>query len=72
MIVINGEDLPVEVAAKLITATVKVKASALDIIMARATGEKAAEEVDVRIFDKQELKAIAEHLLIYVRDEDEE
>lgn len=70
MIVINGEDLPVEVAAKLITATVKVKASALDIIMARATGEKAAEEVDVRIFDKQELKAIAEHLLIYVKNEE--
>lgn len=32
----------------------------------------SAEEVDVRIFDKQELKAIAEHLLIYVRNEDEE
>lgn len=72
MIVINGEDLPVEVAAKLITATVKIKASALDIVMARAAGKKAAEELDVRIFDKQELKAIAEHLLIYVRDEDEE
>lgn len=72
MIVINGEDLPVEVAAKLITATVKIKASALDIVMARAAGKKAAEELDVRIFDKQELKAIAEHLLIYVRNEDEE
>lgn len=72
MIVINGEDLPVEVAAKLITATVKVKASTLDIIMARATGGKAAEEVNVRIFDKQELKAIAEHLLIYAKNEDEE
>lgn len=72
MIVINGEDLPVEVAAKLITSTVKVKRSALDIVMACAAGREAAEEVDVRIFDKQELKAIAEHLLIYVRNEDEE
>lgn len=72
MIIINGDDLPVEVAAKLITSTVKVKASALDIVMARATGKEAPEAVNVRIFNKQELKAIAEHLLIYVRDEDEE
>lgn len=72
MIKIYEDDQPIEVATKLITATIKVKASALDIIMARAAGEKAAEEVDVRIFDKQELKAIAEHLLIYVRNEDEE
>ena len=72
MIEIHGNDQPIEVAAKLITATVKVKASALDIIMARAAGREAAEEVDVLIFDKQELKAIADHLLIYVRNEDEE
>jgi hypothetical protein len=72
MIEIHGNDQPIEVAAKLITATVKVKASALDILMARAAGKEAKEEVDVLIFDKQELKAIAEHLLIYVRDEDEE
>lgn len=71
MIVINGEDLPVEVAAKLITSTVKVKRSALDIVMACAAGREAAEEVDVRIFDKQELKAIAEHLLIYVNEDEE-
>lgn len=71
MIKIYENDEPIEVAAKLITATVKLKASALDIVMARAAGREAAEEVDVQIFDKQELKAIAEHLLIYVRDEDE-
>ena len=72
MIEIYRNDQPIEVAAKLITATVKVKASALDIVMARAAGKEAQETVKVRIFDKQELKAIAEHLLIYVRDEDEE
>jgi hypothetical protein len=74
MIKIYENDEPIEVAAKLITATVKLKAkaSALDIVMARAAGREAAEEVDVQIFDKQELKAIAEHLLIYVRNEDEE
>lgn len=72
MITIYSDDLPIEVAAKLITSTVKVKRSALDIVMARAAGRETAEEVDVRIFDKQELKAIAEHLLIYVRNEDEE
>ena len=72
MITIYSDDLPIEVAAKLITSTVKVKSSALDIVMARAAGRETAEEVDVLIFDKQELKAIAEHLLIYVRDEDEE
>lgn len=72
MIEIYGNDQPIEVAAKLITATEKVKASALDIVMARAAGKESTEEVDVLIFDKQELKAIAEHLLIYVRDEDEE
>ena len=70
MIKIYENDEPIEVAAKLITATVKLKASALDIVMARAAGREAAEEVDVQIFDKQELKAIAEHLLIYVRDEE--
>lgn len=72
MIEIYENDQPIEVAAKLITATVKIKASALDIVMARAAGKEATEEVDVLIFDKQELKAIAEHLLIYVRNEDEE
>ena len=72
MIKIYENDEPIEVAAKLITATVKVKASTLDILMACAAGRETAEEVDVRIFDKQELKAIAEHLLIYVRNEDEE
>ena len=72
MITIYSDDLPIEVAAKLITSTVKVKRSALDIVRARAAGRETAEEVDVRIFDKQELKAIAEYLLIYVRNEDEE
>lgn len=72
MIEIYRNDQPIEVATKLITATVKVKASALDIVMARAAGKEAPETVKVRIFDKQELKAIVEHLLIYVRDEDEE
>lgn len=72
MITINGDDLPVEVAAKLITSTVRIKRSRYDIAIALATGKTAEEEVDVRIFDKQELKAIAEHLLIYVRNEDEE
>ena len=71
MIEIHGNDQPIEVAAKLITATVKIKASALDIVMARTAGREPKEEVDVRIFDKQELKAIAAHLLIYVRNEDE-
>lgn len=71
MIEIYGNDQPIEVAAKLITATEKVKASALDIVMARAAGRETAEEVDVRIFDKQELKAIAEHLLIYVNEDEE-
>lgn len=47
MITIYNDDLPIEVAAKLITS------------------------VDVRIFDKQELKAIAEHLLIYVNEDEE-
>lgn len=72
MITIYSDDLPIEVAAKLITSTVKAKRSALDIVMACAAGRETAEEVDVRIFDKQELKAIAEHLLIHVRNEDEE
>ena len=71
MIEIYGNDQPIEVAAKLITATVKVKRSALGIAMVRAAGKEVAEEVDVRIFDKQELKAIAEHLLIYVNEDEE-
>ena len=71
MITIYSDDLPIEVAAKLITSTVKVKRSALDIVMACAAGRETAEEVDVRIFDKQELKAIAEHLLIYVNENEE-
>lgn len=71
MIKIYENDEPIEVAAKLITATVKIKASALDIVMARAAGKEVAEEVDVQIFDKQELKAIAEHLLIYVKEDEE-
>lgn len=71
MITIYSDDLPIEVAAKLITSTGKVKRSALDIVMARAAGREPAEEFDVRIFDKQELKAIAEHLLIYVNEDEE-
>jgi hypothetical protein len=71
MITIYSDDLPIEVAAKLITSTLKVKRSALDIVMARAAGRETAEEVNVRIFDKQELKAIAEHLLIYVNEDEE-
>lgn len=71
MITIYSDDLPIEVAAKLITSTLKVKRSALDIVMARAEGRETAEEVNVRIFDKQELKAIAEHLLIYVNEDEE-
>lgn len=71
MITIYSDDLPIEVAARLITSTVKVKRSALDIVMACAAGRETAEEVDVRIFDKQELKAIAEHLLIYVNEDEE-
>lgn len=71
MITIYSDDLPIEVAAKLITSTVKVERSALEIVMARAAGRETAEEVDVRIFDKQELKAIAEHLLIYVNEDEE-
>ena len=71
MITIYSDDLPIEVAAKLITSTVKVKRSALDIVMACAAGRETAEEIDVRIFDKQELKAIAEHLLIYVNEDEE-
>lgn len=71
MITIYSDDLPIEVAAKLITSTVKVKRSTLDIVMACAAGRETAEEVDVRIFDKQELKAIAEHLLIYVNEDEE-
>lgn len=71
MITIYSDDLPIEVAVKLITSTVKVKRSALDIVMACAAGRETAEEVDVRIFDKQELKAIAEHLLIYVNEDEE-
>lgn len=71
MITIYSDDLPIEVAAKLITSTLKVKRSALDIVMARAAGRETAEKVNVRIFDKQELKAIAEHLLIYVNEDEE-
>ena len=40
MIEIHGNDQPIEVAAKLITATVKIKASALDIVMARTAGRE--------------------------------
>lgn len=71
MITIYSDDLPIEVAAKLITSTVKIKSSALDIVMAHAAGKEPTKEVDVRIFDKQELKAIAEHLLLYVRSDEE-
>ena len=71
MIKIYESDQPIEVAVKLITATTKIKRSALGIAMAHAAGKEATEEVDVRIFDKQELKAIAEHLLIYVNEDEE-
>lgn len=71
MIKIYENDQPIEVAAKLITATTKIERSSLGIAMARAAGMEPAEEFDVRIFDKQELKAIAEHLLIYVNEDEE-
>lgn len=66
MIQINDFDLPVQVAGKIIGGTKKVPASMLDKAAYKAfTGKEIGETVHRDMFDLEEIKEIADYLMVY-------
>ena len=66
MIQINDFDLPVQVAEKIICGTKKVPASILDKAAYKAfTGKEIGETVHRDMFDLEEIKEIADYLMVY-------
>ncbi len=66
MIQINDYDLPIQVAEKIISGTKEVLASPLDKAAYKAfTGKEIGETVHRDMFDLEEIKEIADHLLVY-------
>ena len=66
MIQINDFDLPILVAEKIISGTKEVAASMLDKAAYRVfTGEEIGETVHKDMFDLEEIKEIADYLMVY-------
>ena len=66
MIQINDYDLPIQVAEKIIGGTKEVPASALEKSTYRAfTGKELGETVHRDMFDLEEIKEIADYLIVY-------
>ena len=66
MIQINDFDLPIQVAEKIIDGTKDEPASMLDKAVYRAfTGKELGETLSRDMFDLEEIKEIADHLIIY-------
>ena len=66
MIQINDFDLPIQVAEKIISGTKDVPASMLDKAAYRAfTGKEIGETVHRDMFDLEEIKEIADYLIVY-------
>lgn len=69
MIQINDEDFPITVADKIIHGTKTVKASILDKAIYKAIlGEECIDYVEKDMFDDDELRQIAQHILVYLRE----
>ena len=66
MIQINDYDLPMQVAEKIIGGTKEVPASMLDKAAHKAfTGKEIGETVHRDMFDLEEIKEIADYLIVY-------
>lgn len=66
MIQINDFDLPIQVAEKIIGGTKDVPASKLDKAAYRAfTGKELGETLNKDMFELEEIKEIAEYLMVY-------
>ena len=66
MIQINDYDLPIQVAEKIICSTKDVPASMLDKAAYKAfTGKEIGETVSKDMFDLEEIKEIADYLIVY-------
>ncbi len=66
MIQINDFDLPIQVAEKIIGGTKEEPASMLDKAAYRAfTGKEIGETVHIDMFDLEEIKEIADYLIVY-------
>lgn len=59
-------DQPITVAEKLISATCIRKCSSIDRIFQKAFTGKELDEIECDMFNDDDLKEIAEHLLVYV------
>lgn len=67
MIEIQDYDEPIAVAEKLITARTIRKCGSLDKILQKAFTGQELDEVECDTFSDEDLKEIAEHLLVYVK-----
>ena len=66
MIQIDDYDLPIRVAEKIIGGTKEVPASMLDKAAYKAfTGKEIGETVSKDMFDLEEIKEIADYLMVY-------
>ena len=66
MIEINDFDLPIQVAEKIIGGTKDVPTSQLEKAAYRAfTGEKLGETISRDMFSSEEIKEIADYLIVY-------
>ncbi len=66
MIEINDFDLPIHVAEKIISGTKDVPASQLDKATYKFfTGKEISETVSKDMFDLEEIKEIADYLIVY-------
>lgn len=66
MIQINDHDLPIQVAGKIISGTKDTPASMLDKAAYRAfTGKEIGETIKRDMFDLEEIKEIADYLIVY-------
>ena len=66
MIQINDSDLPIQAAEKIIGGTKDVPASMFDKAAHKAfTGKEIGETVSEDMFDLEEIKEIADYLMVY-------
>jgi len=66
MIQIEDHDLPIKVAEKIINGTKEVPATPLDKVVYRTlVGKELGETIHRDMFDLEEIKEIADYLMIY-------
>jgi len=69
MIQINDDDLPITAAEKIIRGTKDVKATVMDkVAYERYLGKPCGETVEKDIFDDDDIREIADHLYVYLRE----